>query len=204
MSKENKGCAIVNPLFKQSKKESSQISSGIQFDIVPKDFRLDFQTPIPVCKYMVSLLPETVVSVLEPSQGIGNMVNQLKDYTVTAPTDFFLLDKTQRFDAVVMNPPFSDRSAFLENAPANFDGKGMRLGYHFLTECMKMSDNVIALMPWFTLTDSDLRLRTMKRFGLKSLTALPRKTFQYARIQTVVIQLEKGYQGETKFKIFDF
>ena len=76
----------------------------------------------------------------------------------------------------------------------------MRLGYYILTECMKQSDNVIALMPWFTISDSDVRLRTLKEYGLKSLTALPRKTFQYARIQTVIIELNKGYKKDTIFR----
>jgi hypothetical protein len=73
-----------------------------------------------------------------------------------------------------------------------------------LNECMKMSDNIIALMPWFTISDSDVRLRFLKSYGIKSLTALPRKTFQYARIQTVIIELQKGYQDETVFKTFHF
>jgi hypothetical protein len=69
---------------------------------------------------------------------------------------------------------------------------------------MKMSDNVIALMPWFTISDSDVRLRTLKGFGIKSLTALPRKTFDYVRIQTVVIELQKGYKDSTIFKHIEF
>lgn len=48
----------------------------------------------------------------------------------------------------------------------------------------EMSDNIIALMPWFTISDSDVRIRKLMDFGLKSLTLLHRKTFQYARIQT--------------------
>lgn len=102
-----------------------------------------------------------------------------------------------------MNPPFSSKSAYMQNAPANLNKVGMRLGYYILTECMEMSNYVIALMPWFTISDSDVRLRYLKDFGLKSLTALPRKTFQYARIQTVVIELSKGYSRQTEFKVFD-
>jgi hypothetical protein len=79
----------------------------------------------------------------------------------------------------------------------------MRLGYWMLTECMKMSDSVIALMPWFTISDSDVRLRAIMRFGCISVTALPRATFQYARIQTVVLQLKKGFDGDTIFRAFD-
>ncbi len=163
----------------------------------------DFQTPIPVVEYMVSMIPADIKTVLEPSPGVGNIVSKLNEYEVTAPEDFFLLEKN-RFYCVVMNPPFSSKSARMNNAPSEADISGMRLGYYFLTECMKMSNHVIALMPWFTISDSDVRLRYIKEFGLKSLTALPRKTFQYARIQTCIFELEKGYTGDTIFRMFKF
>ena len=166
--------------------------------------RFDFQTPKEVCSYMVGLIPNDAVTVLEPTCGSGNLVKALErsGFEVTAPEDYFLLQH-RRFDVVCLNPPFSSKYAFLENAPKSYTESGMRLGYQILKDCMEMSDHVIALMPWFTLSDSDVRLRYLKRFGMKSLTALPRKTFQYARIQTVVIELEKGYQGETAFKVYD-
>ncbi len=174
------------------------------FDTTPikKDTTEDYQTPVDVCKYMVSLIPTGVKTVLEPTPGMGNLVKQLYDYEVTAPKDFFLL-APQRYDCVVMNPPFSSKSAILENAPKGFDKEGMKLGYYFLTECMKRSNNIIALMPWFTLSDSDVRLRFIKSFGMVSLTALPRKTFEYARIQTCVIHLQKGHIGDTVFRVYD-
>lgn len=161
-----------------------------------------FQTPPSVCRYMVSLLPNGIRSVLEPTPGLGNLVSALWQYDVTDPVDYFLLDKNRRFDAVVMNPPFSHRTADLENAPKGY-GTGLKVGYRILVECMHKSDTVIALMPWFTIGDSDVRLRYLKNFGLISVTALPRKTFQYARIQTVILHLQKGYKGETTFKVFD-
>ncbi len=101
-----------------------------------------------------------------------------------------------------MNPPFSSKSAF--GLPAELDKTGMRIGYHILKECMEMSDNVIALMPWFTLVDSDVRMRELKAWGIKSITALPRKTFQYARIQTCVLELDKNFKGDAIFKTFTF
>lgn len=175
----------------------------------------DFQTPMNVCHYMASLIPVDaqydVINILEPTPGEGNLVRAVEgrffkindmNCEITAPVDFFLLKK-QRFDCIIMNPPFSSKSAIMTNAPEGVNKYGMRLGYHILLECMEMSDNVIALMPWFTLSDSDVRLRHLKDFGLKSLTALPRKTFQYARIQTVIIELQKGYNGQTEFKVFD-
>lgn len=162
----------------------------------------DFQTPISVCKYMVRLIPDGVKTILEPSAGAGNILSQLAGYDVTAPEDFFLLP-SGRFDCVLMNPPFSSKFARLENAPTGFDYKGMRMGYFFLTECMKRTNNVIALMPWFTISDSDVRLRYLKSWGMKSITALPRKTFEYARIQTCIFHLQKGFKGTTEFKVYD-
>lgn len=201
-------CAKRVSLLWDEDKNSGQLVHCLEFEPGVKDVRFDFQTPMPVCRYMASLIPENVSRVLEPTPGYGNLVKAIKDsfqgYRITAPEDFFLLDKNQRFCCVVMNPPFSSKSGILTNAPLNFSESGMRLGYWFLTECMKMSSEVIALMPWFTISDSDVRLRFLRKFGLKSLTALPRKTFKYARIQTVVIHLSEGYQGETVFKVFDF
>lgn len=163
----------------------------------------DFQTPIDVAKYMISLIPIDAVSILEPTPGMGNIVKQLirGGYLVTGPEDYFLLEPSF-YDCIIMNPPFSSKYAFLENAKGDYTKHGMRLGYQILKECMQMSNNVIALMPWFTISDSDVRLRYLKNFGLISLTALPRKTFQYARIQTVVMQLQRGYTGETIFKVY--
>lgn len=163
-------------------------------------YKTDFQTPKEVCKYMCSLIPDGVKTILEPTAGQGNMLKYLTGYHVTAPENFFQL-KHREFDCIVMNPPFSAKYA--HGVPEGFEKHGMRLGYHILTECMQMSNNIIALMPWFTISDSDVRLRFIKSFGLKSLTALPRKTFQYARIQTVVMELEKGFIGQSHFKVFD-
>jgi hypothetical protein len=148
----------------------------------------DFQTPLEVARYMVRMVPDLTCTILEPTPGMGTIVNALKelnvDHNITAPEDFFSLPKDSRFDCIVMNPPFSHK-------------------YHILLQCMQMSDCVIALMPWFTISDSDVRLRLLYKWGLKSITALPRKTFQFARIQTCVFELEKGYKGETAFKVFD-
>ena len=76
----------------------------------------------------------------------------------------------------------------------------MKVGYHILEECLKRSLNVIALMPWFTISDSDVRLRMLIEWGLKSVTLLPRKTFDYTVIQTVVLELEKGFNDPMQFK----
>lgn len=160
-----------------------------------------FQTPLPVSEYMCTMIPKETVTILEPTAGNGNILRFLSQYQVTAPENYFDLIPS-RFDCVIMNPPFSSKYAF--GVPADFEYKGMRMGYHILIECMKMSDHVVALMPWFTISDSDVRLRYLKSFGLKSITALPRKTFQYARIQTCVFELYQGWKEETIFRVFEF
>jgi hypothetical protein len=166
-------------------------------------YRKEFQTPVFAAKYMASLVPPIAKTILEPTPGLGNIVFELNQmgFQVTTPTDFFQMDKNQRFDCVVMNPPFSSKYAF--GIPEGLNKMGMRLGYHILIECMQKSDRVIALMPWFTISDSDVRLRNLKKWGLKSITALPRKTFQFARVQTCVLELIKGWDLETHFKVFD-
>lgn len=93
------------------------------------NFKTEFQTPPEVCRYMASLIPNSVKSVLEPTPGIGNIVNELNGFKVTAPEDYFLLDKRLKFDCVIMNPPFSSKSVFMQNAPAGFYEKGMKFGY---------------------------------------------------------------------------
>lgn len=156
-----------------------------------------FQTPENVCDYMVSLVPTFARTILEPTPGIGNIVHSLEKvgrFKIIAADNFFTLQKS-KYDCIVMNPPFSSEYAF--GVPEDIKENGMRLGYYILTECMKQSDNVIALMPWFTILDSDVRFRTLKEYGLKSLTSLPIKTFQDARIQTVIIELNKGYKKDT-------
>lgn len=160
----------------------------------------EFQTPLVVAEYMKSMIPEGTVSILEPTAGNGNILSLLTEYDVTAPANFFHLDPRQ-FDCIVMNPPFSMKYAF--GVPEDVDQRGLRLGYYILQECMKMSDNVIALMPLFTISDSDVRLRYLKQFGLKSITILPRKTFKYVRIQTCVFELIKGWKEDTVFHAFE-
>jgi hypothetical protein len=152
---------------------------------------------------MADMLSMPLLKVLEPTPGKGNLVNALKErgHLVTAPVDFFLLSKTKTFDAVVLNPPFSSRYTDMTNAPMELNKSGMFVGYWILKECMQKADEIIALMPQFVLGDSDVRVRAFCNYGLKSVTFLPRKTFNYARIQTIILHLQRGYNGitETKF-----
>jgi hypothetical protein len=163
-----------------------------------------FQTPLPVCKYMSSWVRPGVKTILEPTPGMRNLSQTLIDdgYSVTEPENYFLLDPALRFDCVVMNPPFSRKWAY--GLPENYQHYGMRLGYQILIECMEKTNDVVALMPWFTISDSDLRLRHLKEYGLRAIIALPRKTFRYARIQTTILVLRRGWNEVTEFHTYDF
>jgi type I restriction-modification system DNA methylase subunit len=169
-----------------------------------KQYSTQYQTPPEIAAYMVTLIPDWVKTVLEPTPGMGNIVTAAvnKGYTVTAPQDYFLL-QNEKFDCIIMNPPFSAKFTNLQNAPAAAQKTGMRTGYFILNDCMQKSDVVIALMPWFTITDSDVRARYLKSWGLKSITHLPRKTFNYIRIQCVVLELVRGFKGDTKYILYE-
>lgn len=147
---------------------------------------LDFQTPENVCEYMAGFLPQNAGSILEPTAGMGNLVRACSLYgDVTAPEDFFKMEKS-RFDWIVMNPPFTP----------------MAVGYKILYECMEMSDNIIALMPWLTMINGAKRTKDIMDFGLVSITHLPRKVFDWSRVQTCILEMCKGYTGKTEFKNF--
>lgn len=144
----------------------------------------DFQTPPEVCSYMVSLLPNSIKTVLEPTPGQGNLVTSLKNFEVTAPNNFF--DVRGWFDAVVMNPPFSP----------------MSLGYKILYQVMDMTDIIIALMPWLVLINSSKRVKDITDFGLVSVTHLPRSVFYGSRVQTCILNMKRHYFGETELKFY--
>ena len=138
----------------------------------------DFQTPTWICKIMVDMIPGGVRTVLEPTPGDGNIVKALKGYKVTTPKDFWGV--LGRFDAVVMNPPFTP----------------MTLGYKFLYAVMGMTDIVIALMPWLVIINADKRTNDIIDYGLVSVTHLPRSKFPGTRVQPCILQMIKGYCEE--------
>lgn len=142
----------------------------------------DFQTPKWVCDYMVSLIPEKAQTILEPTPGQGNLVAALRSYDVTAPVDFWRV--SGHWDCTVMNPPFSP----------------MKKGYKILYACMDMSSNIIALMPWLVLINSEKRTRKIFHYGLRAVIHLPRSAFPGARVQCCILEMGQGFRGKTEFK----
>jgi len=50
----------------------------------------DFQTPEIICNFMARLLPDGIVTVLEPTPGRGNLARALAGYQVTAPAELVI------------------------------------------------------------------------------------------------------------------
>lgn len=145
-----------------------------------------FQTPPSVCDHMVSLVVGSGLKILEPSPGAGNLASAIekKGHRVFSPDgDFWKMRHDIRYDCIVMNPPFTP----------------MQEGYAFLYEAMNLSDNIIALLPWLVLINSERRIRDIMAFGLKSVTTLPRSVFKGSRVQCCILQMQKGYTGTTLF-----
>ena len=158
---------------------------------------MDFQTPLNVCDYMVKMIPYydygKNLKILEPTPGQGNLVNSLRKYLkseIVAPDNFWDLPKNEKYNFVVMNPPFSP----------------MKQGYEILYRCMDLSNNIIALMPWLTIINGEKRTKDIMNFGLKSITHLPRNIFKGSRVQCCILEMQKGHQllfgEETTFKTF--
>ena len=149
-----------------------------------KDWGNNFQTPEKICIYMSSFLPTNTGLILEPTAGKGNLVKQLQKYgDVFVPEDFYKM-KENKFDWIVMNPPFTP----------------MKQGYDILYKCMDMTDNIIALMPYLTIINGERRTHDIMEWGLKSITHLPRSVFKGSRVQTCILEMKKGYKGDTIFK----
>lgn len=147
---------------------------------------MDFQTLPEICDYMAAFVSGENLSILEPTPGEGNLVRALKNYgNVVAPKDFFFLPSA-RYDWVVANPPFTP----------------MKVGYQILDKCLEMSDNLIFLLPWLVLINGEKRTRKLQDFGLVSVTHLPRKAFDGARVQACILELRKGWTGKTTLKFY--
>ena len=149
-----------------------------------KDWGDHFQTPEKICEYMGSFLPENAGLILEPTPGKGKLVKVLERYgKVITPDDFYKMEKC-RFDWIVMNPPFTP----------------MKKGYEILYDCMDMTDNIIALMPYLTIINGEKRTQDIMDWGLKSITHLPRSVFKGSRVQTCILEMKHGFNGDTIFK----
>lgn len=163
---------------------------------------INFQTPPVVCDHMAKMAKDcnviginSYLTVLEPTPGKGNLVGALNDhgFVVYGPgsLDFWVSPVnvySSKYDFVVMNPPF-------------FPIKEME---RFILRAQELSNNVIMLIPYIYIINSERRLNQLKSFGMVSITNLPRKTFPKSRVQTCIVHLKKNHSGDTLFKTFEF
>jgi hypothetical protein len=95
----------------------SQRASG--YERLPDDA---YQTPPPVVDALAPLIPKRVRTILEPAPGDGLMVAALRKrgFAVAAGRgDFLQHGVSDKFDAVVTNPPFETATEFIERALAD-------------------------------------------------------------------------------------
>lgn len=149
---------------------------------------MDFQTPDWVCARMIDMIDGHPKSVLEPTPGEGNLVRALMDTfpntDIYAPVNIYEYTPPRIFDAIVMNPPFSP----------------MQKGYEILQMVSEWSDQVIALLPWLLLINSEERMQWFVDRGLAEILHLPRRAFSGSRVQTCVVKLLEGYDGDILFQ----
>jgi type I restriction-modification system DNA methylase subunit len=149
-----------------------------------------FQTPHWIIEKMCGMVDFNPKIILEPTPGEGNMVRVLKnkfpESEIIAPTDYWKLQR-QSFDLIFANPPFSP----------------ILRGYEFLSDFMTRSENIIILLPWLILINSERRAQKIMQFGLMEIAHLPRNVFPGSRIQCCVMKLRQGYKGDTIFTFWE-
>lgn len=155
-----------------------------------KKNNLFHQTPPHIAEHMAILLSWLDIplnSILEPHPGAGNLVDALKKWydesKIKTYRSFEAIPKTKRFDAIVMNPPFDNT------------------GWIHLQHCLTKSKNIICLLPWSLLLNSENTINILLKFGLKRIIHLPRNSFTN-RVQCCIVVLKKGYQGETRYSLY--
>lgn len=149
---------------------------------------MQFQTPEWVCEIMVKMISDSTLfpnTILEPTPGDGNLVKAInKKYPssiIYTPVDFFKFD--EKVKCIVGNPPFTP----------------MKLGYDILERCFELSNNIIFLMPWLSLINSEKRTQLYIDKGLKKIVHLPRRAFNGSRVQTCILQFQNGYNEDIIF-----
>ena len=152
---------------------------------------MEFQTPDWVCNIMVSMIDNDPRFILEPTPGIGNLVRAIKrKYPVcyvTQPIDIddFENNKMIQWDWIIANPPFTPMSR----------------GFEILNRIRDWSDNVIILLPWLLLINSEKRSKWFVDNGLCEVRHLPRRAFPGSRVQTCIIKMVRDFDGLAILKL---
>lgn len=130
--------------------------------------------------------------VIEPTPGLGILVDALKSTqcNVYHPVGDFWESAHAKLgcDYIVMNPPYNP----------------VKEMERFVNHAMQQTDNIVALLPWTYVINSERRMSELMDYGLVSVTNLPRKAFSGCRVQTAIFELKKGFTGDTVFKRFSW
>lgn len=77
----------------------------------------------------------------------------------------------------------------------------MDLGYKMLDDFFNIATNeIIILLPWMALINSERRTKKYIEKGLKKIIHLPRKAFPGSRVQTCILVFQKGHSGNIIFE----
>ncbi len=152
---------------------------------------MHFQTPEWVCKIMARQIEYNPIFILEPTPGEGNLVKVLKsqfpDAIIDAPDDFyrFYANNHAGYHIIIANPPFTP----------------MNLGYRMLEDFFGIvHQQIIILLPWMALINSERRTKKYIEKGLKKIIHLPRKAFPGARVQCCILVFKREYTGDIIFE----
>lgn len=151
---------------------------------------MDFQTPPHICEYMVGLLPKHALRIYEPTPGKHGLVRAVQhtgrichypegDFWLERFPNPFMQHYGGKYDAVVMNPPFTPNTE----------------AWRFTLAAMDLADIIIALLPWMLLINSQKRMQAILDYGLCSITNLPRNTFPNSRVQCCVLRMDRKLGG---------
>ena len=129
-----------------------------------------------------------VFLITSPTPGDGNLVQSLRRKfplsTIYAPKTFEKWKK-RKVGYIIANPPFTP----------------MTRGYNLLDTFFGISNNIIILMPWLAIINSERRTKRYVEQGLKSIHHLPRRAFPGSRVQTCILVFQKGYSGIISFEV---
>ena len=121
-----------------------------------------------------------------------------KGYNCISKTKYFELDGTMRFDVVIGNPPYSDRSNMSD---PNGGGNGGNLDAKFFLKCIELSDKVSLIIraKHFSKVASNFRKTLFGSGKLVSILHLPKETFPtILNTETCVVTWDINHEGPCK------
>lgn len=150
----------------------------------------EYYTPEWLSEYMISLIDKEIpFSVFDPTPGpnssILSAVRKVYPCNVSVEElkgDFWDID-ISHVDIIVANPPFFPYSKV----------------YQYLERFILIADQIICIIPWYTIINSERRTEKIIKSGLKRIVNVSRSAFPKIRVQICVLDIQKGYCGDAVF-----